>query len=262
MPVTRIYTRASTDKQTLSPERQAARCAEYHKALGTMPPLLRDAYRDAATSGSVPFCDRPAGHALISDCQFKDHLIVDAFDRVGRDIPDILNTVRLLNKRGVVVHILNLLILSQIDPDDPMAEMMLTQFAQFAQFERKMISLRTKRGIHSRRMEGFAAGFGRPVGYKAVPNPEYDPIKARHDRNYRVAARLLLPDPDDAKYFEDAFALYTAGHSIAEIHRRQAGYAGASEWSYRRLKDQIATRRSKLRDEEFRQERQRVFGGT
>lgn len=270
MPVTRIYARASTDKQALSPERQVARCMEYHKALGTCPPLLglphgdpsKHAYRDAATSGSTEFATRPAGRALILACEFKDHLIVDAYDRIGRDIPDTLNTVRLLNERGVVIHILNLLILSQLDPRDPMAETMLMQFAAFAQFERKMISIRTKRGIHSKRMEGYSTGFGRPVGYKTVPNPEYDPTKRNYAHGARNVPRLLLiPDPEDQAYFDAALARYTAGEKIAVIHRRQRSYAGAAGWSYGRLKERLADYMKRSREEEMRQERQRVFGG-
>lgn len=270
MPVTRIYARASTDKQALSPERQVARCIEYHKALGTCPSLLgsphgdpsKQAYRDAATSGSTEFASRPAGRALLLDCQFKDHLIVDAYDRIGRDIPDTLNTVRLLNERGVVIHILNLLILSQLDPRDPMAETMLMQFAAFAQFERKMISIRTKRGIHSKRMEGYSTGYGRPVGYKTVPNPKYDPLNVSHSHGTAKIPRLLLiPDPDDQAYFDAALARYTAGEKIAVIHRRQRDYAGAAGWNYGRLKKRLSEYCKKAREEEMRQERQRVFGG-
>lgn len=270
MPVTRIYARASTDKQALSPERQVARCMEYHKALGTCPSLLgsphgdpsKQAYRDAATSGGTEFASRPAGRALLLDCGFKDHLIVDAYDRIGRDIPDTLNTVRLLNERGVVIHILNLLILSQLDPRDPMAETMLMQFAAFAQFERKMISIRTKRGIHSKRMEGYSAGSGRPVGYKAVPNPEYDPAKHNYAHGAKNIPRMLLvPDPDDQAYFDAAMALYTAGETMASIHRRQKNMPGAEGWAYTRLKKRIFEHCKKLREEEMRAERQRVFGG-
>lgn len=262
MPVTRIYTRASTDKQALSPARQAARCAEYHKAMGTLPPLLAaGAYRDPATSGSTDFNNREAGHALLLDCQFKDHLIVDAFDRIGRDIPDILNTVRLLHKRGVVLHILNLLILSLLDPDDPMAETMLAQYASFAQLERKMISIRTKRGLQSKRMEGHSTGNGRPLGYKAILNPDFDPVTAAARRDsYKVPRRLVVPDPADKDYFDQAVLRYYAGEKITAIQRYLRNHPGASGFNYWRLHHHLTLHKEKMREEEMRVERQRTFG--
>lgn len=259
MPTTRIYIRASTEKQALSPERQATLCSDYHAVMGILPPLFPQVYQDPATSGSVPFDNRPAGHQLLLDCGRLDHVIVDAYDRIGRDVPDMLNVVRIFTKRGVIVHMLNMLILSKLDPDDPMSEFMLTQLASVSQMERKITSVRTKRGIQARQMQGYSAGFAVPIGMKKVPNPEFDYDKAKASSHYRVPRYLLVPNPDEQRWFDEAWRLYVAGMGVPQIHAKLSDWKGSEGWSANRLWRRLTQKKKRLQDEQFRQERKRVF---
>lgn len=260
MPITRIYTRMSTEKQSRSPARQAIFCREYHALTPTLPPLMEQVYHDNAKSGVIPFDSRPAGHALLIDCQRLDHLIVDAYDRLGRDVPDMIQTVRLFAKRGVVVHILNMLILSRMDPDDPLYELMLTQLASISQMERKTISNRTKRGIAARRMQGYGTGNATPIGFKQVPNPEFDVDKCRASHYYSVPRKLLVPYPEEQDYWDQAWMLYVNGAKIPEIKRRMKDHVCDKAWPSRRLWRRLTQKKKELEAEAFRQERSRTFG--
>lgn len=260
MPTTRIYTRMSTEKQTRSPARQAIFCREYHTLTPTLPPLMEQIYHDNAKSGAIPFDSRPAGHQLLLDCERLDHVIVDAYDRVGRDVPDMITTVRLFAKRGVIVHILNMLILSRMDPDDPLYELMLTQLASISQMERKTISTRTKRGIAARRMQGYSTGNAVPIGFKAVPNPEWEYDKAIASSYYKVPRKLLVPDPDDQAFWDEAWRLYVAGAKVPTICERLKDYKAAPTWPSRRLWRRLDQEKKRLEAEAFRQERTRTFG--
>lgn len=259
MPTTRIYARASTAKQALSPAAQSQRCQQYHADMRNLPTLMPQAYVDAATSGETAFDKRPAGHQLLLDCQPLDHVIVDACDRVGRDTPDIIGVMRLFTKRHVIVHVLDMLIFSMLDPNDPMAETMLVQMAAAAQLERKRLALRTKRGIHSRRALGYSAGNGAPVGFKEVPNPNFNLERYKMDRTYKEPRNLLVPDPDDQTYFDRAWALYLQGAKVPEAMRRLKGSVGEDRWPYCRLRRHILKRRKENEAEAFRQARQRTF---
>lgn len=257
---TYIYTRASTDKQGRSPRDQAVRCVEYHAIMGTLPPLMKEAYQDAATSGSSPFAERRAGRELLLQLQPLDHLIVDAWDRIGRDIIDSIATVRLLHKRRIIVHILNLLILNKLELDDPMAERLMIQFAEAAQSEKKMVSARNKRTHIALKMQGRKPCGGRITGYNSVPNPAYDKERAFRERGkYKESPNLLVPYPEDKDYFDRAFDLFVAGEKITRIQRSLANHKAAKDWPYDRLYRQLWKEQQRRQDEEMRQERLRTF---
>lgn len=260
MSHTYIYTRASTDKQARSPRDQAVRCVEYHAIMGTLPPLLPQAFQDAATSGSTSFADRKAAHELLLRLQPLDHLIVDAWDRLGRDIIDTIATVRLLHKRRIIVHILNLLILNKLELDDPMAERLMIQFAEAAQSERKMISMRNKRAHMALKMQLRKPCGGRIVGYKTVPNPNYDRERAFRERGrYKESPNLMEPYPEDRDYFEKAFDMHLRGEKVPTIQRHLAGHKAAGDWPYQRLHRELRRERNRRLAEEMRQERIRTF---
>lgn len=258
MTLTRIYGRSSTDMQALSPERQSTLCCFYYQHTPGLPRLMSQMYLDEAVSGSIAWANRPAGHQLLLDLQPLDHLIVDEYQRIGRDLPDLIISIRLLVKRRVVVHILNLLILSLIDPNDPMFEMMLSQIAGLSQFERKTVSVRTKRGKAARQMQGYSAGFAPPPGFKYLPNPAFDADKWRADRNYKVARNLQVIDQDDQDFFDEAWKLYASGAKVKAIARRLAKKKGVERWPYFRLWRSLRKRKLDLEAERFRQERMKV----
>jgi DNA invertase Pin-like site-specific DNA recombinase len=253
-----IYTRESTKKQSLSSYAQILACKTYHENNGRLPPLLPDAYSDHARSGGILLENRKAGHQLLLDLERGDHLLVAAFDRLGRDIPDLILTVRLLHKRGVIVHLLDLSFLLKFEIDDPNTEVYLTQVASLAQFERHRGSARTKQGLAAQRARGYATtGEGHPVGYKRIPNPEWRPDL---DPRLKIGRDLLIPDPDDQAYFDRAYALWMGGDKVPEVQRILKSWKAASGWNYQRLYKELRRERRRREQEEFRIERLRVTG--
>lgn len=252
--VTAVYTRESTRHQAMSPVTQLHASTVYYNENGRLPPLLPEPYHDRATSGKTPFDERPAGHQLLLDLERGDHLIVAAYDRLGRDIPDMILTVRLLFKRGVVVHMLDLLIISRLSPDDPQIEQILTQVAGMSQFERQRISIRTRQAKAAKRAMMHAQGSGKPVGFSVVPNPDWYEGAPRAT----IPRRILKVDPVDKKLFETILHAWLGGEKLAVILRRLKYYPGIKPWTYRRARYNLLKEMERREAEEYQNERERT----
>lgn len=259
MSRTYFYTRASTKKQDISPAHQEVRCHEHVDRLGTLPPHA-GTFTDAATSGTVPLAEREAGRALLLTVQTGDYLVVDALDRLGRDYLDQIQSVRQLMKRGVNMHILDLLILAMLDPEDPQSEDLLMQMAAQSHRERRTIAARTKRAIHARRAIGFQTGFGKPFGYKEVPNPRYKEGMSTEAAKAVGGRHLLVEDREEKEFFTLAWERWQAGDSIKAIQRKYKHLPGCIH-SYYRLRRCLLAEQDKRLKEAQRLERQRVFAG-
>jgi DNA invertase Pin-like site-specific DNA recombinase len=224
--------------------------------------LVRDIYMDKAQSGGVPLADRPAGRRLLLDLQRGDHLIVTAYDRMGRDIVDMLTTLRLLHKRGVFVHMLDLLFIASMDPADPMTEIYLSQFAQFAQLERRRIGVRTKQALHAKRAMGYViSGGGVGPGYRIEPNPEWREDMTKEEKK-RIGRQLMLPCPMSADYFDQAYKMWFGGEKIPAIQRHLKNHPDAANWGNQRLRYHLHKERARRHDEYQRQQRDFIFGGS
>jgi DNA invertase Pin-like site-specific DNA recombinase len=273
--ITGIYGRASTDKQALSPEGQLFACRFYAAERGAaLPPLSSVAYSDLRTingitidskqaiyfdhavSGSKPLNDRQAGRQMLLDLERGDHLIVAAWDRLGRDQIDLITTWRLLVKRGVFCHFLDLLFLCKMVPEDPTVELMLSNFAAFAQYRKQQISRDTKRGMAARRASGYSVSSGTPIGFTRVLNPMWFEGAPR-----QVGKYINVPCPSSQSYFDKAYALrYVEGRSIAETHREMRSHPDHDNWSYWRLQDCLKSEYARRLKEVERIERKTVFG--
>ena len=255
------YARMSTAGQTFSPEFQDQVCNEYHGNNPRLPPLFQEQYIDAATSGSVAFADRPAGKALLLKMQRGDHLIVASFDRIGRDQVDMITTVRLLHKRGIFVHILDMVMIATLDPNDAMSEMMLAQFAAFAQFQRKQVSVKTKQALAAKKALGYSvSGLGTPIGYKKTLNPAWS--DSLPDAQKRCIGRYLItPCPQAQDYFDTAYRMWFGGESVPEILRHLRNHPDAANWKYTRLYRFLKAERARRNEEYMRQQRSYIMSG-
>lgn len=257
----RMYGRCSTSKQHLSPEYQQQCCEKYHASNERLPALIGEMYMDKAQSGGVPLADRPAGRRLLLDLKRGDHLIVTAYDRLGRDIVDMLSTLRLLHKRGVFVHMLDLLFIANMDPDEPMTEIYLSQFAQFAQLEKRRIGVRTKQALDAKKAMGYVTtNGGVGPGWKAVPNPEWRTDLPK-DKQKTIGRRLLVRDPDSADYFDQAYKMWFGGEKLPTIIRHLRNHADAASWTDKRLRYHLHKERDRRHQEHQRQQRNYIFGG-
>ena len=100
-----IYRRVSTGGQDASLEAQENVNLAYVTAMNWS---VRATIADESVSGGIPIAERPGGAELIRalrTCDPADTVIVTANqDRLGRDMPDIVNTVRLIWSLRITPH--------------------------------------------------------------------------------------------------------------------------------------------------------------
>jgi len=106
--------------------------------------------------------------ACLGRLQSGDTLVVQAFDRLGRSLSDLLKISGDLNEKGVQLRSIR----EGIDTSTPFGTMYFSITGAFAQFERDLISQRTKIGLAAARDQGRVGG--RP---KALSDEQHSKIE-------------------------------------------------------------------------------------
>lgn len=119
-------------------------------------------------------------------------------DRLGRSLIDVLNTVNLLQDRGVALRSLS----DGIDPATSTGRLMLNMLATLADYERELITERVNAGVAAAR--GRGTRFGRPVVEPSV-----------------VAGKLEIAEQERAKGHTAEQAAQLVGWSRATLYRHQ-----------------------------------------
>src|ERR1035441_7393636 len=101
--------------------------------------------------------NRPQLQAALDYLRDGDVLVVHSMDRLARNITDLLHTVNMLNKRGVVVEFVKESLTFTGD-DSAMSRLMLTIMGGVAEFERAMIRERQLEGIALAKLAGKYKG--------------------------------------------------------------------------------------------------------
>jgi len=136
------------------------------------------------------FQNRPAGRRLLAQMQSGDCLVVDKIDRLWRSIEDFVMLMKVLESRGVAIHIVNFLG-NTIRSNDAMGSYMLKHFVLVSELESAIKSERTKEALAAARLKGRKLGGTKtPPGTKPVPIVGKDGRIERNPRNGRK--RMLL----------------------------------------------------------------------
>lgn len=106
-------------------------------------------------SGKAHATQRKQFSDLLSKLRKKDTLVVSKLDRLGRDAPDVLATIKTLAGLGVDVVVLQL---GKLDLTSPAGKLMLAMLAAVAEMERDLIVERTQAGLARARSEGKILG--------------------------------------------------------------------------------------------------------
>jgi DNA invertase Pin-like site-specific DNA recombinase len=106
---------------------------------------------DVASGGRA---DRPQFLAMIDYLRQGDTLIVLKFDRFGRSLKHLLETVDVLDRKGVTIHSLT----EGFDTTTTGGRLMLRLFGAIAEFERDLIRERTQIGLSAARARGRKGG--------------------------------------------------------------------------------------------------------
>jgi DNA invertase Pin-like site-specific DNA recombinase len=100
---------------------------------------------------------RPQLQAALEYLRERDTLIVHSMDRLGRNMLDLLQTIKALNDRGVAVQFMKEH-LTFSGEDSPMAKLQLGLLAAVAEFERSLIRERQREGIALAKNKGVYKG--------------------------------------------------------------------------------------------------------
>ena len=134
------YSRVSTQDQNLDLQRDAldqAGCAR----------IFEDRGSGALTS-------RPELDHALDHLREGDTLVVWRLDRLGRNLRHLIETVRLLEERGVAFKSLT----ESIDTSSPTGRLIFHVFGALAEFERELIRERTNAGLAAARARGRKGG--------------------------------------------------------------------------------------------------------
>jgi putative DNA-invertase from lambdoid prophage Rac len=139
------YGRVSTAEQTADNQRleieQAGYAVEYW-------------YSDII-SGKAHAAQRKHFGDMAAKLRKKDTVVVSKLDRLGRDAPDVLATIKALAALGVEVVVLQL---GKLDLTSPAGKLMLAMLAAVAEMERDLIVERTQAGLARAKAEGKTLG--------------------------------------------------------------------------------------------------------
>src|SRR5438445_1600011 len=175
-----VYARVSTGDQSCEPQLRDLR--EYVAARGWQ----AEEYVDVGVSGVRQ--RRPALDRLLAAVKARrvDVVVVAAFDRMGRSVRHLVETLDLFRHLGVEFISLR----EQIDTGSPLGQAVFTIIAAIAQLERSLIAERVRAGLRRARAEGKRLG-GPPlqVDFRHLDNV------IRRKLSVRAAARELGISP-------------------------------------------------------------------
>ncbi|KFC65509.1 recombinase family protein [Massilia sp. LC238] len=139
------YGRVSTAEQTADNQRLEIERAGY---------AVEYWFADVV-SGKAHATQRKQFSEMLSKLRKKDTLVVAKLDRLGRDAPDVLATIKTLADLGVEVVVLQL---GKLDLTSPAGKLMLAMLAAVAEMERDLIVERTQAGLARAKADGKTLG--------------------------------------------------------------------------------------------------------
>jgi len=142
------YGRVSTADQTASNQLQ-----ELQQQLGFE--IEPHRWFAETISGGVPSTERKGFNKLLERLEAGDLLVVSKLDRIGRDVLDVISTIRRLADRGIKVKVLAL---GDVDLTSTAGKAILGILATVAELEKDLIIERTKAGLARAKAEGRQLG--------------------------------------------------------------------------------------------------------
>jgi len=111
----------------------------------------RDIFTDTASGRNMK---RPGWEACWKDVRAGDLLVIHSIDRLGRDLVEVVQTVRALHQKGANLKVLAM----DIDTRTPTGMLMFHFVAAMAEWERALMLERTKHGLQKARERGRVGG--------------------------------------------------------------------------------------------------------
>ena len=145
------YARVSTDEQ------------ETHLQIDALTGAGVDRIYQEKASGAKT--DRPELMRMLDNARKGDVVVVWKLDRLGRSLLHLIETVNLLNARGVQLRSLTE---NLIDTTTPSGKLVFGIFGLMAEFERDMLRQRTNAGLAAARKRGRVGGRPKSIDARAL----------------------------------------------------------------------------------------------
>jgi len=158
------YGRVSTAEQTTENQRQEL------DSLGHE--LQAQRWFSDTISGKVPAKERPQFSKLLDRMEAGDLLLVSKLDRLGRDMIDVLQTLKTLEERSIRVKVNAL---GDVDLTSAAGKVTVRVLAAVAEMERDLLVERTQAGLARAKAEGKQLG---------------RPSKTSEEQRHTILARL------------------------------------------------------------------------
>ncbi len=205
-----IYARYSSAlQQPSSIEDQIALCRGASQKFGCT--VLEDhLYSDAGLSGTID--QRPAYRRLITAAKLHafDAIIVEAQDRLWRDLAEMHHALKRLRHWGIRVFS----VATGNDLTDETGKLVAAITGLKDEVFIEDLSRKTRRGMIGRVAQGFSVG-GRSYGYRSAP--VYDPVRKDSYGNPLVVGYKRVIDEGEAEIVRRIFVLYVQGTSPKTI---------------------------------------------
>lgn len=146
-----LYLRVSTGEQTTDNQRQALQDEATRRGWS-----IAHVYEDAGISGAKGRDKRPGLHAALTDATRGryDVLMAWSVDRLGRSLPDLINTLVELKGASVDLYLQQ----QAIDTSTPAGRMVYQMLGVIAEFERELIKARVSAGLARAKKQGKRLG--------------------------------------------------------------------------------------------------------
>jgi putative DNA-invertase from lambdoid prophage Rac len=139
------YLRVSTSEQTTENQRREIEASGYDV----------EYWCSETVSGKAHAKQRQEFSKMLGKLRPKDVLVVTKLDRLGRDAPDVLTTIRHLADLKVEVVVLQL---GKTDLTSSAGKLLVMMLAAVAEMERDLLVKRTQAGLERARAEGKVLG--------------------------------------------------------------------------------------------------------
>ena len=193
------------------------RTSHYLQNIGTQVDKIEDGwkvYEDKGVSGRIPFLERPSGKRLIDDIASGkiNQVIVLRLDRMGRDLEDIIKTIKTIHSYNVPITSQNEGITTLIDgKESVMSNLLINILSSISEFQYHQTREKTLAGIERAKLDGKYSG--RKIGStehidKFLAKPKVQKIMTllNEDIGVRTITRIVECSPNYIYKVRDAMA--------------------------------------------------------
>lgn len=191
------------------------RTSHYLQNIGTQIDKIEDGwkvYEDKGVSGRIPFLERPSGKRLIEDIANGkiNQVIVLRIDRLGRDLNDILTTIKTIHSYNVPITSQNEGITTLIDgKESVMSNLLINILSSISEFQYHQTREKTLAGIERAKLDGKYKG--RKIGstesvetFLSKPKVQKIMTLLNEDIGVRKIARIVECSPNYIYKVKDA----------------------------------------------------------